>query len=188
MKNCPYSSSTLSVSSPLTTATTIIDSPVLQHQRRKKSVRLVKFLPFVSVKKTTSRHSMTQEEKCNYWLQEDEFLMMNKRNRMIIKQLQQERNQHIDESDESNNNSNNDNNESSTLDSLCFRGLELRRKSLRQDAFEEVFMEQAAQYSGDYVDDEAIAYAYHSVSYECQNCAELIALQDRKDIEDYITI
>jgi len=178
MKNYPYSSSTLSVSSPLSTATAMIDSPALLQQRRKKSVRSVKFSPFVSVKKTTSHHSMTQEEKCNYWLQEDEFLMINERNRMIIKQIQQERkNHHIDERDES-----------STLDISCIRGLELRNRSLRQDAFEEVFIEQETQYLSDYVDDEAIAYAYISVTYVCQYRAERIASQDRKAIEDYITV
>ena len=175
MKNYPYSSSTLSVSSPLSTATAMIDSPALLPQQRKKSGRSIKFSPFVSVKKTTSHHSMTQKEKCNYWLQEDEFLMINQRNRFITKQIKQERrDHHIDGSYK--------------LGLLCLRGLELRNKSVRQDAFEEVFIEQETQYLHDYVDDEAIAYAYISVTYVCQYRAERIALQDRKDIEDYIKI
>lgn len=175
MKNYPYSSSTLSVSSPLSTATAMIDSPALLPQQRKKSARSIQFSPFVSVKKTTSHHSMTQKEKCNYWLQEDEFLMINQRNRFITKQIKQERrDHHIDGSYK--------------LGLLCLRGLELRNKSVRQDAFEEVFIEQETQYLHDYVDDEAIAYAYISVTYVCQYRAERIALQDRKDIEDYIKI
>ncbi|OEU11250.1 hypothetical protein FRACYDRAFT_246363 [Fragilariopsis cylindrus CCMP1102] len=175
MKNYPYSSSTLSVSSPLSTATAMIDSPALLPQQRKKSARSIRFSPFVSVKKTTSHHSMTQKEKCNYWLQEDEFLMINQRNRFITKQIKQERrDHHIDGSYK--------------LGLLCLRGLELRNKSVRQDAFEEVFIEQETQYLHDYVDDEAIAYAYISVTYVCQYRAERIALQDRKDIEDYIKI
>ena len=175
MKNYPYSTSTLSVSSPLSTATAMIDSPALLPQLRKKSARSIRFSPFVSVKKTTSHHSMTQKEKCNYWLQEDEFLMINQRNRFITKQIKQERrDHHIDGSYK--------------LGLLCLRGLELRNKSVRQDAFEEVFIEQETQYLHDYVDDEAIAYAYISVTYVCQYRAERIALQDRKDIEDYIKI
>ena len=185
MKNYPYSSSTLSVSSPLSTATAMIDSPALLPQQRKKSARSIKFSPFVSVKKTTSHHSMTQKEKCNYWLQEDEFLMINQRNRLIIKQLQQERrNHHIDGSDKSSTLGY----KSSTLGLSCLRGLELRNRSLRQDAWEEVFIEQETQHLHDYVDDEAVAYAYISVTYVCQYRAERIALQDRKDIEDYIKI
>jgi hypothetical protein len=180
MKNNPYSAS------PISNAIAIIDSPALVKQRRKKSGRLVRFLPIVQVKKTTSRHSMTQQEKCNYWLQEDEFVMINQRNRMIIKQFCQERGKHIDSNEgphSSNINNNNNNNNSE-----CLRGLELGKKSFRLDAFDEVFCEQAAQYADDYIDDEAIAYAYNSVSYECQFNAERTALQDRKDIEDYITV
>ena len=63
----------------------------------------------------------------------------------------------------------------------------LRKKSFRYGTLEEVFIEQETQYLGDYYDDEAIAYAYNSISNECQFLAERIALQDRKEIEDYIT-
>ena len=73
------------------------------------------------------------------------------------------------------------------------RGLEwgiesesIRKKTYRLGALEEVFIEQEEQYLGDYYNDEAIAYAYYSVSNECQLHAERIAIQDRKDIEEYI--
>ncbi|OEU12568.1 hypothetical protein FRACYDRAFT_243819 [Fragilariopsis cylindrus CCMP1102] len=62
----------------------------------------------------------------------------------------------------------------------------IRKKTYRLGALEEVFIEQEEQYLGDYYNDEAIAHAYYSVSNECQLHAERIAIQDRKDIEEYI--
>jgi hypothetical protein len=165
--------------------------------QRRKSVRSVRFLNEVSVRKTISRHSMTQQEKTNYWLQEYEFLMIKHRNHIIIKQIHQERiMQKIDElydDHHSSNNNNNNNNNNKNESSLCFRGLEsglesesLRKLTIRFGAKEVVFLEQEEQYSGDYYDDEAIACAYYIASSGCQFRAELIALQDRKEIEDYI--
>jgi hypothetical protein len=178
--------------------TAAIDSPALQ--QRKISIR---FSPMVSVKRTISRHSMTQQEKSNCWLQEYEFLMIKQRNHMIIKQIHQERNRMImkqvdelgqclwDNTNDSVHGRHHSNN--NTESSLCFRGLEwgmefesLQKQSFRYGALEEVFIEQEAQILRDYYDDEAIAYAYYSVSGECQYRAELVALQDRKEIEDYI--
>jgi hypothetical protein len=161
-------------------AATAVDSQALQ--QRKKNLR---FSPKVSVKKTISRHSMTYQEKTNCWLQEYEFLMIKERNHMIIRQMNKERNQMIVE-------------QIDVLGQclpLCLRGLEwglefeaLQIKSFRFGASEEVFTEQKAQFLGDYIDDEAIAYAYYTISSECQFRAGRIALQDRKDIEDYITV
>jgi hypothetical protein len=181
-----------------TTAAAAIDSPALQ--QRKESVR---FAPKVSIKKTTSRHSMTQQEKHNYWLQDHEFLIIKQRNSMDIKQIRQERNLMIckqinergqcllDNTNDSVHGHHHSNN--SNKSSLCLRGLEcgmdfeaLLKKSFRFVALDEVFTEQEAQRLGDHYDDEAIAYAYHSVSNECQFRAERTALQDRKEIEDYI--
>jgi hypothetical protein len=182
----------------------------LQLQRKRKSSvkRSVHFLPMVAVRKTISRHSMTQEEKCNCWLQANEFLMIKERNynMIVTKQLhqlcgqkqlgqQQECILNNNPKDSVHNNNNNNNNEASESESesFCLRGLEwgiesesIRRKTYRLGALEEVFIEQEAQYLGDYYDDEAIAYAYYSVSSECQLLAGQIAMQDRKDIEEYI--
>ncbi|OEU14481.1 hypothetical protein FRACYDRAFT_241026 [Fragilariopsis cylindrus CCMP1102] len=182
--------------------------------QRRKGARSVRFFPKVSTKKTISRHSLTHEERCSYWLQDYEFLMIKQRNLVIKKQIRyQDRNQmkikqldglgqclldyaangsvHVHYQHSNNNKHSNDNN--SNESSLCMRGLEgglelvaLRKKSFRFGALEEVFIEQETQYLGDYYDDEAIAYAYNSISNECQFLAERIALQDRKEIEDYI--
>jgi hypothetical protein len=166
------------IATPSTPSTPIatFDSPALQ--RRKRSVH---FLPMVAVRKTISRQSMTQQEKCNCWLQAHEFLMIKQRNYMVIMKQLHQLGQCIF----------NDTNDS--VHDVCLRGLEwgmesesLRKKTFRLGALEEVFIEQEAQYLGDYYDDEAIAYAYYSVSNECQLLAERIALQDRKEIEDYI--
>ena len=190
------SSSTLSLSDTTDIAT--IDSPTLPalrlQQRRKSSVdvRSVQFEPKVSIKRTIPRHSMTQQERRSCWLQANEFLLIKQRNYMIIKQIHQERaNQMIIEQID-NYDLHNTESESSLL---CYRGLEwgmeyesLQKKSYRLGASEEVFLEQEEQSLGDYYDDEAIAYAYYSISNECQGRAEQIAAQDRKDIEDYILL
>ena len=190
------SSSTLSLSDTTDIAT--IDSPTpaalqLQQRRRKSSVqdvRSVQFEPKVSIKRTIPRHSMTQQERRSCWLQANEFLLIKQRNYMIIKQIHQERaNQMIIEQID-----NYDLNNAESISSLlCYRGLEwgmeyesLQKKSYRLGASEEVFLEQEEQSLGDYYDEEAIAYAYYSISNECQCRAEQIAAQDRKDIEDYI--
>ena len=128
--------------------------------------------------------------------------MIKQRNHMIIKQMiHQERNRMIMEQvDEfgqclldNTHDSVHGHPHSNNTKSSCFRGLEwdidfesLRRKSFRYGAVEEVFIEQEAQHLGDYYDDEAIAYAYYSVSSECQYRAERVATQDKKEIEDYI--
>jgi hypothetical protein len=174
----PIANPSTPIATPSTPSTPIatFDSPALQ--RRKRSVH---FLPMVAVRKTISRQSMTQQEKCNCWLQAHEFLMIKQRNYMVIMKQLHQLGQCIF----------NDTNDS--VHDVCLRGLEwgmesesLRKKTFRLGALEEVFIEQEAQYLGDYYDDEAIAYAYYSVSNECQLLAERIALQDRKEIEDYI--
>ena len=145
---------------------------------------------------------MTQQEKSNCWLQEYEFLMIKQRNYVIIKQIHQERNRMIMEQvdefgqcllDNTHDSVHGRPHSHNTKSSFCSRGLEwgmefesLRKKSFRYGTLEEVFTEQEAQHLGDYYDDEAIAYAYYSVSSGCQSREERVAIQDRKEIEDYI--
>ena len=195
-------STTSSLSSPLfpsgitdTTAT-----PALQ--QRQTSVRSVRFSDKVSVKRTISRHSMTQQEKYNCWLQGHEFLKIKQRNYTVIEQIHLER--IMQDSDElccqstldnttghlhSNYGDNGNNSSNTNESSLCVRGLEwgldsesLRKLSYRLEASEAVFTEQEEQSLGDYTDDEAIACAYFSVSSRCQFRAELTGLRDRKAI------
>ena len=207
MKIHPPSTTSSLLSAPLFPSEVTDDAtatPALQ--QRRKSVRSVRFFNKVFVKRTISRHSMTQQEKYNCWLQGYEFLMIKERNYTVIEQIHQER--IMQNSDElycqsaldnisghlHSNNGNNGNVSSNTNEpSLCLRGLEwglelesLRKLSYRLDASEEVFIEQEEQCLRDYNDDEAIACAYFSVSSGCQIRAELTALRDREAIEDYI--
>jgi hypothetical protein len=130
MKKYP-SSTTSSLSSPLYPSDDKTDTTTTPSlQQRRKSVRSVRFLDAVSVKRTISRHYMTQQEKSNCWLQEYEFLMIKKRNNMVIEQIRQKRITQKNDSNtgphhsNSNNNNISINNSHNTYESsLCFRGL-----------------------------------------------------------------
>merc|ERR1711957_778611 len=81
------------------------------------------------------------------------------------------------------------------VDRFCLRGLEnglrnenLRRRSYRFAAFEEVFLEQEDQYYAGIYDDVAIAEVYAEVTVECRFRAEFRALQDCKEVEDYLLL
>merc|ERR1712176_45256 len=54
-----------------------------------------------------------------------------------------------------------------------------------RESWEEVFNEQEKQYYIGVYDDEAIAYAYNSVTSKSAFRAQLRAMLDRKEIEDY---
>lgn len=161
------SSATSDTSATSSSASTIDSlSPPLHQQRiktrqRKRSVR---FLPKVAVRTTISRHTMTQEEKCNAWLQEHEF-----------KDIKLKRRQEQE-----------DDKWGDRINGMTKSQESYRKKSYRFGASEEVFTEQEEQYLNNYVNEEAIAYAYSNITHECQFLAEQIALQHREDIEDYI--
>ena len=187
-----------------------------ESQQQEKEQYRVRFFSKVTVIKTLSHKSMSKKEKCNYWLQEDEFVLIKQRNDTMIQQINNDidddysdyqgnsqssllsftkssvhyGHQHYDDEDE---------------DEDCKRGLEyglkveaIRKRSSRYLALEEVLIKQEEQYlsgsgsfndsQSDYFiyDDEAIADAYYTISYECQHRAHRIAIQDRKEIEYYI--
>ncbi|OEU05970.1 hypothetical protein FRACYDRAFT_257226 [Fragilariopsis cylindrus CCMP1102] len=179
----------------------------------------VRFFSKVTVRKTLSHRNMSKKEKCNYWLQEDEFVLIKQQNDLMIQQFNDNNEDDLD------NNEYQGNSQSSLLsftkssvhyghqhydddeDEDCKRGLEyglkveaIRKRSSRYLALEEVLIKQEEQYlsgsgsgsfndsQSDYFiyDDEAIADAYYTISYECQHRAHRIAIQDRKEIEYYI--
>jgi len=156
--------------------------------------RRVHFSPLVRVKDTWSHHDMTLKEHYDYWIQDHEYLMIKQRNQQTIQSIEAASNDEHD--DFGNNNSNTHRTVSSCSDNdndHCLRGLEtgfrnecLRRRSYRFAAMEEVFLEQEDQYYAGIYDDEAIAEVYFEVTGECRFRAEFRALQDRKEIEDYI--
>jgi hypothetical protein len=169
----------------------------------------VHFSPLVRVKDTLSHHDMSLKEHYACWLQDHEFIMIRQRNQETIQAIEDL--QSTNENDNKNDNDMGVQNFTTTLaefdsdsdsdlvennndaDLLCFRGLEnglrdenLRRRSYRFAAFEEVFIEQEDQYYAGIYDDEAIAEIYAEVTVECRFRAEFRALQDRKEIEDYL--
>jgi hypothetical protein len=144
---------------------------------------------------------MTLKEHYTYWLQDHEFLMIRQRNQRLVLQVEEFQDQqkkfgkHRSSNSKKSKTTTTTRNEAfeTTCQDECIRGLEsalrsenLRRKSYRFAALEEVLFEQEQQYYGGYFNEEAIAEAYFEVTGECRFRAEYLAVQDRKEIEDYI--
>ena len=157
----------------------------------------------VRVKDVLSRYEMSLEERHDYWLQDFEFLMIKRRNQKTVKKFLQSSDQENEtstttESEEDSNNPQHSSAQPSTIvseeeEQYCLRGLEsalpnenLRRRSYRFAALDEVFLEQDDQYFAGIYDDEAIAEVYLEVSVECRFRAEFRGIQDRKAIEEYL--
>jgi hypothetical protein len=159
----------------------------------------------VRVKDTVSRHEFSLQERCDYWLDHHEFGMIKQRNQRAIQAVlvrNLESSQSLSTTkDENNHNSCTQHSASKPLpttdeeenEDCCLRGLEsgfpnenLRKRSYRFAALEEVFLEQEDQYFAGIYDDEAIAEIYYQVTVECRFRAEFRAIQDRKEIEDYL--
>ena len=151
--------------------------------------RRVRFYERVRVKDTISHHDMSPKEHIDCWFQEHEYNAID---------------DHIDETIEvieenlKKCGSRRNNRRKSLLQSIqkgdvCLRGLEMhlehnhrRRRSLRNKALENVFMEQEDQlYDGIY-DEESISRAYSEISRKCRIRAEIRALRDRREIMDYL--
>lgn len=152
-----------------------------------------------------SRHEFSLQERCDYWLDHHEFGMIKQRNHRTIKAAlvrDLESSQSSSTTKEENKHNSCPQHSASkpptTADEeenedCCLRGLEsgfptenLRKRSYRLGAFEEVFLEQEDQYFAGIYDDEAIAEVYYQVTVECRFRAEFRAIQDRKEIEDYL--
>ena len=183
------------------------------------STKSVQFSPRVRVKDTVSRHDMTEEERTDYWLKDQDFLLIKRRNQKIIlatleaQKRESQKNEAFDDNDddsvsvsvsviESDCDSQQQSQESSSIsDSIsiddeeeyCLRGLEaglpnenLRRRSYRFAALEEVLLEQEDQYFAGILDEEAIAEVYMEVTVECRFRAEFKGIQDAQEIEEYM--
>lgn len=168
--------------------------------------KCVRFSPMVRVKDVLSRYEMSLEERHDYWLQNFEFLMIKRRNQKTVQKFLQSSDQESEtvtstatESEDNRNMPQHSSAPESTIDSeddeeeCCLRGLEaalpnenLRRRSYRFAALDEVFLEQDDQYFAGIYDDEAIAEVYLEVSVECRFRAEFRGIQDRKAIEEYL--
>ncbi len=160
----------------------------------------------VRVKDALSRYEMSLEERNDYWLQDFEFLMIKRRNQKTVQKFLQSSDQESEtstttESEEDSNSPQHSSAQPSTIDNeeeeeeeqYCLRGLEsalpnenLRRRSYRFAALDEVFLEQDDQYFAGIYDEEAIAEVYLEVGVECRFRAEFRGIQDRKAIEEYL--
>lgn len=160
------------------------------------STKSVQFSPRVRVKDTLSRHEMTEEERTDYWLQDEDFLMIKKRNQETILATLESQKSAADENDTED--SSQQQHEQSSIDitdeeEYCLRGLEaglptenLRRRSYRFAALEEVLLEQEDQYFAGIYDEEAISEVCMEVTVECRFRAEFRAMQDAKQVEEYL--
>ena len=159
------------------------------------STKSVQFSPRVRVKDTLSRHDMTEEELTDYWLQDEDFLLIKKLNHHTILATLESQKSSTDENDSEDSSQQQ---EQSSIDitdeeEYCLRGLEaglpnenLRRRSYRFAALEEVLLEQEDQYFAGIYDEEAIAEVCMEVTVECRFRAEFRAMQDAKQVEEYL--
>ncbi|OEU12000.1 hypothetical protein FRACYDRAFT_245126 [Fragilariopsis cylindrus CCMP1102] len=158
-------SDTASITSTSSTASSIdADVPAtIDSSMESKRKRIVRFLPKVAVRNTISRHTMTNEEIGNCWLQTNEFFMIKQRRKL------------------------DDDKWGDRINGMTKTEESYRKRSYRLGASEEVFLEQEEQYLNNLpYDDEAISYVYSQITNECQFLAQQIAIQHREDIEDYI--
>lgn len=144
-------------------------------RRRSSNRKRVVFASAVQYRETISRDDYTDGEKRSTWLQEEEKSSIKQRCQMLVLRVQRSGRQ---------------------LDNgktLCVRGLEkligsqaVARRSYRFVAQEEVFVLQEEQYMLGYRCAKEIAQAYRNYTGKCQLEAELVASQDRKEVESYV--
>lgn len=168
-------------------------TPVSTPQNEKS----VSFHTCVRARDSLSRNDMTPEEIRAYWIQEDEYKAINRRNSKIVRKIEKSYdNEHQNGNSNSNKNKKKQTQKSHNVRAhdLCPRGLEgsLRseyrtRESAISEAIEKVFEEQEKQYFVGVYDDEAIASAYSRVTSKSLFRAQLRAMLDQKEVEDYCT-
>jgi len=151
--------------------------------------RSVSFNPRVRARDSLSRNDMTHIERRAYWVQDDEYQVIIRRNARIVRE--------IEKSYDNNNKKRTKKKDGKpqkpqSPEDLCPRGLEnglkseyRTREAAISESLEEIFNEQEKQYYVGVFDDEAIATAYSKVASKCQFRAQLRAMLDRKEIEDY---
>ena len=151
------------------------------------STRKVGFASWVGVKDTISVFDMTDDEIENYWLQEDEYMEIRRRNRALIRRA--EKLHSLREplpASESYEELGDDIEQKEDGNYLSFRGLEsgtrsesMRKKTSRRNSIQRVLIEQEFQCLQGYHDDEAIADLYTEVTSPCKFRAVHLAMEDR---------
>ena len=140
------------------------------NENKKKSVS---FNETVHCRTTISLEDITDVEKRNSWLQEDEIASIKKRCQWVVSQVEKTGSRQLDDGR-----------------ILYVRGLEnqMREHATRRQhnmvvAREEVFSEQEFQDMCGLCDDERIAAVYANTTSKSRQQAILIASQDRKEVE-----
>ncbi|KAG7344706.1 hypothetical protein IV203_032237 [Nitzschia inconspicua] len=137
------------------------------------ALKLVSFAETVTVRRTLSRDSYTEEERLAYWFTEKDFARMKRSSMALVVKM-------------------NSCSPSSTT-KYCTRGLERysqvqgrHRLKNRYDSIFAVLEEQDNLYDeGFSVDDERISKVYSSHTYTSILWAHLVGLQDQKEAEKY---
>jgi len=132
---------------------------------------------------------MTDEEHENYWLQEEEYTRLRRRNRELIRRADtlKSRAGPIPSSDsELFSEFEDDIEKKEDGDYLCIRGLEsgaksesIRKKTYRRESIQRVLVEQEFQCIQGFRDAEAISEAYTEVASPCKFRAVHLAMEDR---------
>merc|ERR1719491_943541 len=181
----------------------------------------VHFAPHVNVQFIPSIEDMTDEEKCNTWMQIAEHNAIRRSCLQLIESVvEKAAGENIDDSDNDDGNGNNDENGNGNdqtkkivaQDLLCTRGLESHfpqphqngHQTNRRKAIQHVVAAVSSSSSTQendtntevgvsycthgYYDDQAIADLYQGTgkTQEFQLTAELMAIQDRQDVELYL--
>ena len=150
----------------------------------------VNFAPMVGVKDTISMFDMTDEEYENYWLSDDEYQYIRRRNRLLIKRaelFQSFRGKPLPASHSDSYDDLEDDIECKPEgDFLCVRGLEsgtrkenIRKKTYRRNSIQQVLLEQELQSRHGCRDEEAIAQVYSEMVSPCKFRAVHLAMEDR---------
>lgn len=160
------------------------------------SRRTVGFEPWVGVKNTISRKDMTDEEKESYWLQDEDYTRIRRRNRTIIRcaetywgePLSPTNNDVYEECKD-------DIERRESGEYLCIRGLEsgsksesFRKKTYRRNSLQRVLIEQEFQCLQGFRDEETIAELYIEVTSPCKLRAEHRAVEDHIAVQEYSSV
>lgn len=150
--------------------------------------RKVSFAPWVGVKDTITRYDMTDEEHENYWLQDEEYTRLRRRNRELIRRADTQSLARPISSSESElfSEFEDDIEKKEDGDYLCMRGLEsgaksesIRKKTYRRESIQRVLDEQEFQCIQGFRDAEAISEVYTEVASPCKFRAVHLAMEDR---------
>mmetsp|Transcript_34924 Transcript_34924/g.37827 ORF Transcript_34924/g.37827 Transcript_34924/m.37827 type:complete len:283 (-) Transcript_34924:4-852(-) len=167
----------------------------------------VHFAPHVHIQLISSLEDMTHEDKCSIWMQIEEHNTIRRSCVQLIESVEKTASENRDSDNNNNGDNGNGNDEKKKIaveDLLCTRGLEShlpqpqngqqttsshQHQPNRRKAIQHVVAVSTSKHcTHGYYDDQAIADVYHVIgnTQEFQFTAELMASQDRQDVELYL--